>query len=124
MRINLGDKYGLAKWLFSAYEEILCRKESLSSNEATALGLDRVICYVRARDFMHREQLEIAQEDLQNHKARIQALEEEREKSVVLRKGKSLQQWPESRGVDSSVLQSRLGTGTSAAVAVKMYFGA
>ncbi|KXN84418.1 hypothetical protein AN958_12628, partial [Leucoagaricus sp. SymC.cos] len=65
-RIRLGEKYNLCEWLFSAYEALLDRKESLTRDEADALGPDRVIRFIGARDFMHQDRLGIAQADLKH----------------------------------------------------------
>jgi hypothetical protein len=56
-RIQLGDKYGLREWLLSAYETLLDRTESLTLGEAAALGPDRVIYFIKARDYLHQQQI-------------------------------------------------------------------
>jgi hypothetical protein len=63
-RIRFGDKYDFDKWLFSAYEELLDRKDSLNVDELDALGPDRVIRFIRARDFMHQERLDAERTDV------------------------------------------------------------
>ncbi|KAF5350610.1 hypothetical protein D9756_008633 [Leucocoprinus leucothites] len=74
-RIRLGQKYELEEWLVSAYETLLARHESLNLDEAAALGPDRVICFIKARDYIHRERLEIAQEELRQERDRVEHLE-------------------------------------------------
>ncbi|KAJ3563769.1 hypothetical protein NP233_g8722 [Leucocoprinus birnbaumii] len=59
-RIRLGTKYDLGYWLFLSYEELLKREESLSVDEAEALGFDRIISFIKAREFMLQERLEHA----------------------------------------------------------------
>ncbi|KAF9453369.1 hypothetical protein P691DRAFT_695060 [Macrolepiota fuliginosa MF-IS2] len=59
-RIRLGDKYRVQTWLSSAYEELLSRPEPLDEEEADALGISRVVCFIRAKEDMHRERLGIA----------------------------------------------------------------
>lgn len=53
-RIRLGDKYRLNKWLYSAYKTILGRTpgEKLSLEEADALGLERVVDVLEAKNLI------------------------------------------------------------------------
>ena len=74
-RLRLGEKYNLDEWLFSAYETLLDRHEPLNLDEVAALGPARVVCFMKARDYMSRERLEIAQENLQYERSRAQGLE-------------------------------------------------
>ncbi|XP_006455759.1 hypothetical protein AGABI2DRAFT_195135 [Agaricus bisporus var. bisporus H97] len=52
-RVRLGDKYGLKTWLSSAYETILERTpdQKLSREEVDALGLDRTVRILEAKNF-------------------------------------------------------------------------
>jgi hypothetical protein len=77
-RIRLGDKYDLDEWLFSAYEELLDREGALNVDELDALGSDRVIRFIRSKESMHQERLDIARADILNRDKHIQILEQTR----------------------------------------------
>lgn len=65
MRIHIGDKYGLEEWLLSAYETLLDRSQTMTMSETKALGFERAVALLRAREFRYRERLKIAEEELE-----------------------------------------------------------
>lgn len=64
-RFLIGDTYGLKDWLSSAYENLLDRQKAITTDECKAMGFERVVAFLRAREFRYRERLQIAEENLE-----------------------------------------------------------
>ncbi|KAF7762114.1 hypothetical protein Agabi119p4_8707 [Agaricus bisporus var. burnettii] len=64
-RLLIGDAYGLKDWLSSAYESLLDRQKAITTDECKAMGFERVVAFLRAREFRYRERLQIAEENLE-----------------------------------------------------------
>lgn len=74
-RLVLGDKCGLENWLLSAYGELLDRTQTMNEIEATALGTDRMIRFLKAKEFMYQERLTIANENYYHQQTRAEHAE-------------------------------------------------
>lgn len=49
-KLVLGDKYGIEDWVSSAFNDLLIREETLSVEEAMALGFDRFVGFITIRE--------------------------------------------------------------------------
>ncbi len=56
-RFVLGNKYGLKKWLFSAYESLVDNAHPPAADELEVLGFDKVARLMRAREAMYLQYL-------------------------------------------------------------------
>jgi hypothetical protein len=64
-RVQIADKSGLEEWLRSAYKTLLSREDTMTVDEAKAIGFKRAHLYLQAKEYVHRERLQTTREELE-----------------------------------------------------------
>ncbi|KXN84417.1 hypothetical protein AN958_12627 [Leucoagaricus sp. SymC.cos] len=64
-RLSLGAKYDLEEWQSSVLNELVSRPTILSKEEAEALGLERVLVYIRLREDVQNKRLQDKEKEME-----------------------------------------------------------